>query len=127
MLSNLLTNAIRYSDENAVIRIESAYDDNVAEIRVANPGSHPADADKLFRRFGEEIMPATLLVSAWGYRWLTRLLYCTVARHLTAMPMNIISFRFVCLIAVIAKVSTGSVPLPCHRAVVINTTSIKRK
>ncbi|KAF0780455.1 hypothetical protein L246_28740 [Salmonella enterica subsp. enterica serovar Worthington str. BCH-5715] len=51
MLSNLLTNAIRYSDENAVIRIESAYDDNVAEIRVANPGSHPADADKLFRRF----------------------------------------------------------------------------
>ncbi|UTL47982.1 heavy metal sensor histidine kinase [Salmonella enterica subsp. enterica serovar Weltevreden] len=51
VLSNLLTNAIRYSDENAVIRIESAYDDNVAEIRVANPGSHPADADKLFRRF----------------------------------------------------------------------------
>lgn len=68
MLSNLLTNAIRYSDENAVIRIESAYDDNVAEIRVANPGSHPADADKLFRRFGEEIMPATLPVSAQGYR-----------------------------------------------------------
>ncbi len=33
VLSNPLTNAIRYSDENAVIRIESAYDDNVTEIR----------------------------------------------------------------------------------------------
>lgn len=51
VLSNLLTNAIRYSDENTVIRIESAYDNNVAEIQVANPGSRPADPEKLFRRF----------------------------------------------------------------------------
>lgn len=68
MLSNLLTNAIRYSDENAVIRIESAYDDNVAEIRVANPGSHPPMRISFSGVFGEEIMPATLPVSAWGYR-----------------------------------------------------------
>lgn len=51
MLSNLLTNAIRYSEENAVIRIESAYENAITEIRTANPGSHPADPDKLFRRF----------------------------------------------------------------------------
>lgn len=68
VLSNLLTNAIRYSDENAVIRIESAYDDNVAEIRVANPGSHPPMRISFSGVFGEEIMPATLPVSAWGYR-----------------------------------------------------------
>lgn len=51
MLSNLLTNAIRYSDENAMIRIESVHKNNIAEIRVANPGSPPADPNKLFRRF----------------------------------------------------------------------------
>lgn len=51
MLSNLLTNAIRYSEENAVIRIESVYENAITEIRTANPGSHPADPDKLFRRF----------------------------------------------------------------------------
>ncbi|EIS6473273.1 heavy metal sensor histidine kinase [Salmonella enterica] len=51
VLSNLLTNAIRYSDENVVIRIESAYDNNAAEIRVANPGNPAADPGKLFRRF----------------------------------------------------------------------------
>ncbi|MDT1795554.1 ATP-binding protein, partial [Salmonella enterica] len=51
VLSNLLTYAIRYSVENAVIRFESDFVDNVGEIRVANPGSHPADAVMLFRRF----------------------------------------------------------------------------
>ncbi len=92
-------------------------------IRAATPPIRISFSDV----FGEEIMPDTPPVSAWGYRWLTRLPYCTVARRLTAMPMNITSFRFVCLIVVIAKSSTGSIPLPCHRAIVINTTSIKKK
>lgn len=127
VLSNLLTNAIRYSDENAMIRIESVHKNNIAEIRVANPGSPPPIQTSSSGVFGEEIMPATPPVLAWGYRWLTRLPYCTVARRLTAMPMNITSFRFIYLIAVIAKVSTVSIPLPCDKTVVINTTLIKRK
>lgn len=51
VLSNLLTNAIRYSDENAVIRIESAYENNIAEIRVANPGSPPRRSEQALQAF----------------------------------------------------------------------------
>lgn len=51
VLLNLLTNAIRYSPEQAVITINAARSGNETIVEIANPGTEAENADKLFNRF----------------------------------------------------------------------------
>lgn len=51
VLLNLLSNAVRYSPDSAVIGIHSIMSDREGVIEVTNPGTEPAEADRLFNRF----------------------------------------------------------------------------
>lgn len=51
VLLNLLSNAVRYSPENAVIRIKTEIKNSQKIVEVINPGSELDAPDKLFNRF----------------------------------------------------------------------------
>jgi len=51
VLLNLLSNAVRYSPENAVIRIATQVKNSETVVEVSNPGNKLDAPDKLFNRF----------------------------------------------------------------------------
>lgn len=51
VLMNLLTNAIRYSPEQAIVEIDAFSNPDQTVIEIRNPGTEPVNADRLFHRF----------------------------------------------------------------------------
>ncbi len=50
-MTNLLTNAIRYSPDRSTISVSTAHDGDHVDITVANPGEALAEPEKVFERF----------------------------------------------------------------------------